>query len=224
VRTGAPVRSIERRGAGYLVRIEGSEDVEADRLLVTVPAGAAAAVLRDVNPRASELAATVPYVSTAVVAFGFRRADVRHPLAGHGYVVGLGERMRHTAVTWVSSKWPGRAPDGHVLLRCFTGRAGDQAALALDDAALARALLAELGPLLGVTGAPVLTRVYRWEASMPQYTMGHLERVAALRRALGATPGIVVAGGGYDGVGIPDCIRQGREAAAQALPMAARAP
>lgn len=217
VRTKTEVRAIDRRGEGYLLRIDGAEPVEADRVVVTAPADAAAAVLRGINPPASRLAQTVPYVSTAAVAFGFRRADVRHPLAGHGYVVGLGERMAHTAVTWVSSKWPDRAPEGHVLLRCFTGRAGDQEALALDDGALAEALLGELTPLLGITGAPVLTRVYRWNAAMPQYTLGHLERVVSLRRALEATPGIVVAGGGYGGVGLPDCIRQGREAAAEAL-------
>lgn len=223
VRAGATVRGIERRGDGYALRLDGSESIEADRVAVTVPAGAAAAVLREVNPRAADLAATIPYVSTTVAAFGFRRADVRHPLSGHGYVVGLGERRRHTAVTWVSSKWPGRAPDGHVLLRCFTGRAGDEGALALDDDALGRALLDEITPLLGIRGAPVLARVYRWEASMPQYTMGHLERVGALHRALLATPGIVVAGGGYGGVGIPDCIRQGREAAAEVLRLVVRA-
>lgn len=221
VRTQTDVRTIERRGERYLVRVEGAEAIEADVVLVTVPANAAAVVLRDLNPPAADLAATVPHVSTAAVAFGFRRADVRHPLAGHGYVVGLGEGMAHTAATWVSSKWPDRAPEGYVLLRCFTGRAGEQQALALDDGALAEALLAEVTPLLGITGAPELTRVYRWNAAMPQYTLGHLERVAALRRALEATPGIIVAGGGYGGVGLPDCIRQGREAAAEALRLAA---
>jgi oxygen-dependent protoporphyrinogen oxidase len=167
------------------------------------------------------MAASVPYVSTAAVALGFRRADVGHPLTGHGYVVAAGEGARHTACTWVSSKWPGRAPAEHVLLRCFVGRAGDQEALALDDGALVRALVGELAALLRITGSPVLTRVYRWRDAMPQYTVGHLDRVAALRAALAETPGIIVAGGGYGGVGIPDCIRQGREAAAEALSVVA---
>ena len=217
VRAGATVRTIERQGGRYVLRLAGGESLEADAVALTVPAHAAAVLLRDVNPPASRMAASVPYVSTAAVALGFRGADVGHALAGHGYVVAGGEGMAHTACTWVSSKWPGRAPAGHVLLRCFAGRAGNQEALALDDGALVHALLEELTPLLGITGSPVLTRVYRWRDAMPQYTVGHLDRMAALRAALRATPGIIVAGGGYGGVGLPDCIRQGRDAAEEAL-------
>ena len=223
VRTRTALRTIERQGGRYVLRLVGGESLEVDAVVLTVPAHAAAVLLRDVNPPASRMAASVPYVSTAAAALGFRRADLGHALAGHGYVVAGGEGRAHTACTWVSSKWPGRAPAGHVLLRCFAGRAGDQEAFNLDDGTLVRALLEELTPVLGIVGSPVLTRVYRWRDAMPQYTVGHLDRMAALRAALRATPGIVVAGGGYGGVGLPDCIRQGRDAAEEALGIVAAA-
>ncbi|MDQ7843335.1 MAG: protoporphyrinogen oxidase [Armatimonadota bacterium] len=217
LRTGTRALSLERRARGYRVILEGGEEVEADAVILATPANVAAALLRDVNEAASRLAADIPYASTAAVALGFRRPDVAHPLVGHGYVVASSEAMLHTACTWVSSKWPGRAPPDHVLLRCFVGRAGRSAGLELADDVLVRRLLAELAPLLGLRGDPVLARVYRWPASMPQYTVGHLERLRALRAALAGTPGLFMAGGGYEGVGLPDCIRQGQEAAAAAL-------
>ncbi|HXF82790.1 MAG TPA: protoporphyrinogen oxidase [bacterium] len=224
VLTETPVRAIERAADGYVLRLDGGVSERVERLVLAVPAPAAGALLAGINPEAARWASMIPHVSTAVVAFGFRRADVRHPLVGHGYLVGLGEGLRHTATTWVSSKWPARAPDGHVLLRCFTGRAGDPGALPLDDERLARALLDELRPLLCITGTPVLTRVYRWPQAMPQYTRGHLDRLQALRRALAATPGIVAAGGAYGGVGLPDCIRQGMEAGEAILGRAPSSP
>ncbi len=217
VRTGAPVKTLVRDRRGYNVWLADGSHLPADAVIVTVPASAASGLLASVNPDAAGLLQQIPYASTAAVVVGFRRTDVAHPLAGHGYVVARSEETLHTACTWVSSKWPHRAPPDHVVLRCYAGRAGDERAQTLDDEALASAVIAEITPLLGISGAPVLTRVYRWPNAMPQYLVGHRTLVAGIERALEATPGIVVAGAAYRGVGLPDCIREGRTAATRVL-------
>ncbi len=217
VRTGSRVLAVGQDGARYRVHLADGSHLGADAVLVTTPAYAAARLLRDLHPAAAAALTQIPYISTAAVSLGFRRADVAHPLAGHGYVVARGEKVLHTACTWVSSKWPGRAPADLVLLRCYAGRAGDPRTLERDDDRLTHTVLEELRPLLGITGQPLLVRVHRWEAAMPQYEVGHLARVAAITDALRQMPGILVAGAGYGGVGLPDCIRQGTEAAGAAL-------
>ncbi|MGH2349458.1 MAG: protoporphyrinogen oxidase [bacterium] len=216
VRVGQVTRITTTR-AGYALALHDGAELRADAVVLAVPASAAAPLLVGVGPDAAGVLRSIPYVSTAAVVFAFRRADVAHPLAGHGYVVARGERTVHTACTWVSSKWPYRAPEGYVVVRAYVGRDGDQAALAMDDGALSRAVLSELTPLLGLRAAPTLARVYRWPEAMPQYLVGHLERVAAARGHLRRTRGLVLAGSAYNGVGIPDCIRQGKEAAARVV-------
>lgn len=216
-RTECAAKEITRAGRRYAVTLADGTQLLADAVIVTVPTWAAAPLLRAVNPEAARAAETIRYTSTAAVALAFRRRDVAHGLTGHGYVVARSERVLHTACTWVSSKWPHRAPPDHVLLRCYAGTAGDQTAVTMDGDALTDALVQELRPLLGISGPPILTRVYRWRHSMPQYLVGHLDRVRMIETALQQTPGIVVAGAGYRGVGLPDCIRQGAEAARRAV-------
>src|SRR2546425_4433068 len=209
VRTGAPVRIITREGNQYRIHLATGAYVDADVVIVTTPAHAAARLLRGLTPAAASALEQIPYVSTAAIALGFARADVAHPLAGHGYVVARGEGLAHTACTWTSSKWPLRTPANCVLLRCYVGRAGDTRALDEDDDSLVATVLAEVRPLLGITGPPLLARVHRWEDAMPQYEVGHLGRVEAITDALSQTPGVLVAGAGYGGSGFPDFISQG---------------
>jgi oxygen-dependent protoporphyrinogen oxidase len=217
VRTRTAVEGLRRRSGGYVLDLAGGEELEADAVILAVPAEAAAELLMEVNGPAAAAAGSIRSVSTAVIALGFRRDHVRHSLSGHGYVGSHREPSAHTACTWVSSKWPDRAPEGMALLRCFVGRDGAQDALAMDDGDLTAAVIAELRPLLGITGMPVLTRVYRWRDAMPQYEVGHLDRLAAMEAALAATPGLVTAGAPYRGVGLPDCIAQGMRAARHAV-------
>jgi oxygen-dependent protoporphyrinogen oxidase len=120
------------------------------------------------------------------------------------------------AGTWVSSKWPHRAPDGRVLLRAFVGGAMDPQALVPDDETLIDKVLAELRPLLGIAGDPLFTRVFRWPRSTPQYIVGHLARVRAIEDRLARLPGVFLTGSGYRGTGIPDCIADARAVAARA--------
>jgi oxygen-dependent protoporphyrinogen oxidase len=181
-------------------------------------------LLGEVNGAAAAVVQGIRSVSTAVIALAFRRDQVRHPLTGHGYVGSHRESTAHTACTWVSSKWPARVPDGMVQLRCFVGRDGAQDALAMEDKDLVAAVIAELRSVLGITGDPGFTRLYRWQDAMPQYEVGHLDRLGAMEAALTATPGLVAAGAPYRGVGLPDCIAQGTRAAQQALAALALAP
>ena len=136
----------------------------------------------------ARLCEEVPYASSATVGLAFRRADVRHPLNGSGYVVPREEGNGILAASWLSSKWPGRAPDDRVLLRTFVGGGRDPRALEKSDAELVALSLDAIRPILGVTGAPLLTRVYRWERANAQHEVGHVARMAAIDRALAAIP------------------------------------
>jgi oxygen-dependent protoporphyrinogen oxidase len=159
----------------------------------------------------------VPYVSTASVALGWARADIPHPLEGSGFVVARRHNaMRITACTWVSSKWEERAPPRHALLRAFLGGSHDPAAATLGDDELIAAAVRDVSSALGIRTSPVLARVYRWRDAGAQHNVGHRARMAGLGARLRALPGLFVAGSGFDSIGIPDCVAQGRRAAAEA--------
>jgi oxygen-dependent protoporphyrinogen oxidase len=148
------------------------------------------------------------------VAFGYRRDQVAHPMQGTGFVVPRAERRALLAGTWVSSKWPGRAPEGHVLLRGFLGGGRDPHRLERhDDEALVRAAEEELVELLGITGSPLFARLSRWPRQSPQFVVGHQARVAVVEQRLKALPGLFLAGSGFRAIGIPDCIADGRATA-----------
>jgi oxygen-dependent protoporphyrinogen oxidase len=195
----------------------GAERLAADAVVVAVPAPAAARLLAAVDPAVAADLATIEYAGSAVVSLGFRRADVPHPLDAAGLVVPRSAGRRVLAVSFSSVKYPGRAPEGHVLLRAFVGGALDPAALDLDDAALESLVRGELAVLLGIRGLPVFSRIDRWAGAMPQYHVGHADRVAAIERAVAAIPGLALAGAAYRGVGIPQVIASGQAAARRVL-------
>jgi oxygen-dependent protoporphyrinogen oxidase len=152
------------------------------------------------------------------VALAFARNQVAHPLNGSGYVVPRAENVGILASSWLSSKWPHRSPDeAHVLLRTFFGGARDPRALERSDEELARQSMAALRPVLGISGSPLLTRTYRWERANAQHEVGHLDRVAAIEQRVATHPGLFLTGSGFRGVGIPDCIADGRATASRAL-------
>jgi len=213
---GQRVAAIERASARWRVTSAEGARFDADHLIVAAEAHAAARLLRYVDPSLATLLGEIEYAGAATVSLGFRRADVPHPLDGFGFVVPRSEDRAILAATFSSVKYPGRAPAGHVLIRCFVGGALNPAVLDDDEAALAARARRELSEALGVSAEPVLVRVARWPASMPQYRVGHLARVDAIERRFGALPGLHVAGGAYRGVGIADCVRSG-EAAAEAV-------
>jgi oxygen-dependent protoporphyrinogen oxidase len=159
----------------------------------------------------------IEYAGASIVSLGFRRADVRHPLDGFGFVVPRSEGTALLAATFSSVKYPGRAPAGHVLIRCFLGGALNAGGLREDDGSLIVRARDALREALGVIAEPGLVRVSRWPASMPQYRVGHLARVDAIERRIAALPGLHLAGAAYRGVGIADCVRSGEAAAEAAL-------
>jgi oxygen-dependent protoporphyrinogen oxidase len=214
VTVSAPVADIHRHPDYRIETAAGP--VEARAVILAVPAYVAGSLLRGFDTTIAALTEAIPYASTATVALGYRREQVAHPMEGSGFVVPRVERNPLLAATWVTSKWPHRAPDGHVLLRGFLGGGRDPRRLEADDAELVTLVVDELTSLLGITGTPLFTRLVRWTKQSPQYEVGHLQRVATIERQLASIPGMFVTGSGFRAIGIPDCIADGRDTATKA--------
>jgi oxygen-dependent protoporphyrinogen oxidase len=208
------VQAIQRYGTGYRLVLDRAPALQAGAVILTTPAFIAAGLLRDLAPEAADGLGTIRYVSTGTISLGFRQADVHSPYAGFGLVVPASERRPINAITWSSVKFDHRAPAGTVLLRAFFGGSRSPQSMELDDGELLHIVRQELAKLLGLEAEPLFHRIYRWPQSNPQYDVGHLDRVAAIEAAL--PPGILVTGSPYLGVGIPDCVKQAREAARRA--------
>ena len=217
IQCSSPVSAITRSESGWRVHSE-ERTFDARAVILAVPAFSAASLMAPLDAEAAALCSQVPYVSTASIALAWRREQVQHALTGSGFVVArTPSAPRITACTWVSSKWRGRAPAGYVLLRAFIGGATDPDAASLPDDELVAIATRELSAVLGISGAPELTRVYRWQRAGAQHNVGHLDRVARLEARLANLPGLLVAGSGFRSIGIPDCIADGRAAAINAL-------
>jgi oxygen-dependent protoporphyrinogen oxidase len=204
---------LHRTLGGYEV-VLGKGGLRADGVVVATPAFVTAELLEELDPELAETHASIPYASSVVVTLGFSTHDVT-PLEGYGYVIPRAEGGDVLACTWSSQKWEGRAPEGSALVRVYAGRFGGRdLAQETDDAlvALARGELA----LREVRAEPTLTRVQRWPLGMPQYVLGHPERVERIEALVAVHPGLALAGAAYRGVGIPDCIASG-EAAAESV-------
>jgi oxygen-dependent protoporphyrinogen oxidase len=208
--------SADSSGVGFRLELAGGDVMTAPAVIMATPAFVTARLTRDLNPELARLCAEVPYASTATVALAFEQSQVSHAMGGSGFVVPRVEQTAILATSWLSSKWPGRAPDQMVLMRTFAGGARDPHALDRSDDELVAASLRVLEPLLGITGQPLLTRVYRWNRANAQHEVGHLDRLAAIARALVKSRGLFVTGSGFRGVGIPDCVADGRATARQA--------
>jgi oxygen-dependent protoporphyrinogen oxidase len=219
VQTDAGVARIDRSERSPVFRIEttGGGAYESRALALSTPAYVTAALLRNLDPDIARLCAEIPYSSIATVALAFSRKDITHPLNGSGYVVPRTEDSGILAATWLSSKWPNRAPEGKVLLRTFIGGARDPEALALSDAELVARSLAAMRPVLGIGGDPLFTRVYRFDRASAQYEVGHLDRITTIDQRLASHSGLFLTGSGFRGVGVPDCITDARATADQAV-------
>lgn len=215
VRTNTPVRAVQARGDAWDVVLEDGERIEASAVILAAPAHAAARMVPD-EKLSTELGA-IPYLSTATVFFALDAAQLERPLDGVGFVAPKGT-ARILAGTWVSSKWEDRAPAGRVLVRAFLGGAkGDVDVTAQSDAELIEIAKAELSRLMGRFGTPLLSRVFRYHDSNPQPVVGHGARLERIAERLQPLPGIEIAGAAYEGVGIPDCVKQGRAAASRVV-------
>ncbi|HEX3701873.1 MAG TPA: protoporphyrinogen oxidase [Vicinamibacterales bacterium] len=216
VRLGSGVSRVSGSGSGpFHVETDGHETFHARAVIVATPAYATASMLRDYDAEIARLCGEIPYASAGTVVIAFRREDVGHPLNGSGFVVPQVEANGILAASWLSSKWPGRAPEGRVLLRAFVGGARDPDALEHSDAQLVTRAMDALTPLLDIRAQPTFSRVYRFTRANAQHEVGHLARIAALDRALARHPGLFLTGSGLRGVGIPDCIADSRATARQ---------
>ncbi|GAB4119804.1 MAG: protoporphyrinogen oxidase [Roseiflexaceae bacterium] len=199
----------------HVVDLDDGTRLVADAVVVTTPAYTAADLLSELSPALANALRELRYVSTATVTLGFPENAIRSDLAGYGVIIPRSEKRSINACTISSRKFAGRAPAGSALVRAFLGGSRTPEALALSDDALLNMVRRELREILGIQASPQFARIYRWERGNPQYDVGHLERIAAIEAL--QPQGIILAGAAYRGVGIPDCIKQGREAANSAL-------
>lgn len=205
VRTATTVCAIRRTTFGFAVEVGAVSDrqhLTADTVIIAVPPAKAARLLRDLAPYAAAELAAIDSASSAVVSFAF--AGVAPLPPGSGLLVATGERLATKGLTLSSQKWP--LDTDSTMLRASVGRLGEPAALQFDDADLIELVRRELRPLIGVDAQPVDARVTRWGGGLPQYAVGHVERVARIRAAVAQVPGLAVCGAAFDGVGIPACI------------------
>jgi len=208
--------TVERAGSGFRVRMDG-DWLEAGALVVACEAHSGSALLGAVDARASELLGMVPYSSSMTVALGFDAADFAKPPVGFGFLVPKKERRRLVACTWVGTKFSYRVPEGKIVARCFLGGMEDAGVLAESDDAIIAAVTEELQEIAGISARPRFTRIARWPRSMAQYSVGHGQRVEELEARVAGIPGLYLAGNAYSGIGIPDCIRMGKQAAEKIL-------
>ncbi len=216
ISTGVNVSGVERKGDAYEITIEGGEKITADAVVIAAPAYAAASLVKFDKDLSGKLL-TIPYVSTATVSIAFRKKDVKHPLNGFGFVVPKVEKRKIMAATWTSVKFSHRAPDDSVLIRCFVGGSKDTSLLGASDEVMVKTVRQELKDIMGIDAEPVLSRVFRWMNSMPQYTIGHEDRVAWIDERVAKYPGFYLVGSAYHGIGISDSVRYGEIVAKKAL-------
>lgn len=205
--------SLDQAGLQWTINLDNGESLKADAVCLCIPSYMAASLLNDVDASIARELKSIPYASTATVNFAYRRQDIRHALNGFGFVVPYVEGRSLIACTFSSVKFPGRAPEDHVLLRAFVGGALQPEMFALEENEMVHRIRSDFRDLLGIEEPPLFTEIARWRESMPQYHIGHLERVKRIEQRLATLRGLHLAGNAYSGAGIPDCIRMGEATA-----------
>jgi len=192
-----------------------TETLDTDGLILATPAYVSGALLDPLDPELGSVLQSIPYASTATISLAYRLSDIPRELDGYGYVIPRREGRKALACTWTSTKFPHRAPEGYALIRVFVGRAGQD--IPWDEHELIELAKEELKLTLGVTAEPILSRAFLWDKAMPQYNLGHPEKLKQIDAALEKYPNLALAGSGYRGIGIPDCIHSGELAVEKIL-------
>ncbi|MGD9092261.1 MAG: protoporphyrinogen oxidase [Anaerolineales bacterium] len=214
---GSTALEVSPISAGYTIQLASGKSLFADNVIFATPPYVTADLVEGFAPVLADELRTIEYVSTATVTLAYPETALKRPLDGYGYVIPRSEGRKALACTWTSTKFPHRAPEGFALLRVFIGRAGQEEDIPWDEDSLLKIARDELASTLGITAQPLFNRVYRWQDAMPQYNLGHQERLARIEIALEAFPRLALAGNGYQGIGIPDCIHSGEQAAERIL-------
>jgi oxygen-dependent protoporphyrinogen oxidase len=213
-RANAVTRNLER--GTWNLTLGTGESIESDSVILATPAPVSGQLLASLDPELASVLGSIPYAPTATVTLAYRQGDLPRPLDGYGYVIPRCEGRRALACTWTSTKFPHRAPEGYALLRVFIGRAGESPSPSgrgdRGEGALLALARQELELTLDISAEPLASRVFIWENAMPQYNLGHPEKLAKIEAALTRHPGLALAGNGYRGIGIPDCIHSGEMA------------
>jgi oxygen-dependent protoporphyrinogen oxidase len=216
VRLATPVTHLAA-GPPWRLTLASGEEATFDALVLATPAPVTARLLTDVDRELAQQIGSIPHAGCAVVVLGIDRGQLTRPVRGFGIVVPAIEQRKTLAISISSLKFPGRAPEGKLLVRVFIGGALQPELVALPDEALQQIAVDELTALVGLAGQPLWSEVFRWEGKMPQYHVGHCQKVAAIRQRAARLPTLALAGNAFEGVGIPFCIRSGQQAAQQIL-------
>lgn len=217
IRRNTALTGIEPDGDGYKATLSDGSTIPVDGLILATPAPATADLVEQLIPAMATTLREIPYVSSATVSMAFRQSDVEGKQGGRGFVIPRVEGRKLTAVTWSSSKFAGRVPDGIALLRGFVGRAGQEETAFLPDDELIALVRNELAEITGITAQPLMAKAFRWHRALPQYNIGHKDRLGRIERTIADHPRLSVTGSAYRGIGIPDCIGNARREAAALL-------
>ncbi|KAA0273013.1 MAG: protoporphyrinogen oxidase [Chloroflexi bacterium] len=218
LRLNTSVSQISKSDARYIVKLEDGSSLEFDSVILATPAYVSGTLLASFDPELASTLQSIPYVSTATISLAYRQSDLPKPLDGYGYVIPRREGRKALAGTWTSTKFPHRAPEGYALIRVFVGRAGQDIPWDKDELlALAKE---EVKLTSGITAEPIISRVFMWDKAMPQYNLGHPDILKRIDTALEKYPSLALAGNGYRGIGIPDCIHSGELAVERVLKFA----
>jgi protoporphyrinogen/coproporphyrinogen III oxidase len=207
LRLNTSVLQITKIDSRYIVKLDDDSSFDSDAVILATPAYVSGTLLASFAPTLASDLQKIPYASTATISLAYRESDLPKPLDGYGYVIPRSEGRKALAGTWTSTKFPHRAPEGYALIRVFVGRAGQDIPWNQDELlALAKE---EVKLTSGITAEPILSRVFLWDKAMPQYNLGHPEILKRIDTELANYPGLALAGNGYRGIGIPDCIHSG---------------
>ncbi|MFB3915203.1 MAG: protoporphyrinogen oxidase [Terriglobales bacterium] len=212
LRSNCGVGSVRYTGQQWQVFHSGST-TNFDAVVLATPASAASKLLQAGHPELAAELSGIAYSSSVTVTLIYTRADASKLPPGFGFLVPRSEKQRMLACTFVHNKFPHRAPADRAIIRAFLGGTRDEAVLGLSEEEILRTVLDELRQILDLRAVPLATRVYKWPRAMAQYSPGHLERVARIERLRDALPGLALAGNAFRGIGVPDCVRSGMEAA-----------
>ena len=211
------VQPLNQDSDSFQVMLENGDRLSADAVVLATPTFQTARLLRSLQPETAGLLDGIPYTSTATISMAYPTEAIGSQIRGFGFVVPRKEQRPLLAATWTSLKWPDRSRAGETLIRCYVGGRGRETILEQDDQPLVDCVRRELETIAGITTTPKYSEIHRWIRGMPQYVLGHQERLGKIKHLLTAWPGIYVTGAGLHGIGIPDCIREGTKVGHQLI-------